>query len=261
MRHSSRQMVVTGNWKMNKTIEEARDFLRGLAPLVENSTTLVYLAVPFTAIYPLAQEFKETRIIFGAQNMNDATSGAFTGEIAAKMLIEAGAKFVLLGHSERRHLYHESNAFINLKLKRAVAEGIQPVLCIGETKSEHEAGQIHEVLKAQLTECLEGLNAEQLKDLIVAYEPVWAVGTGNNASPEIAEEIHQYCRSVLQELFDPEFAERIVVQYGGSVSPSNAKELLDQTDIDGLLVGGASLSLDSFSQIVNDSQLKSIIEG
>ncbi|MFI5343751.1 MAG: triose-phosphate isomerase [Chlamydiales bacterium] len=254
MTHSSRQIIVTGNWKMNKTVEEAKDFIRALVPLTETSSTLIYLAVPFTAIYPLTQEFKDTRIIFGAQNMNDASSGAFTGEIAAKMLIEAGAKFVILGHSERRHLYHESNRFINRKVKRAVAEGIQPVLCIGETREEHEAGQVREVLKAQLTECLEELNADQLKNLIVSYEPVWAIGTGNTASPEMAEEVQQYCRSVLQELFDPEFAQRIVIQYGGSVTPANAKELLSQTDIDGLLVGGASLSLESFIQIVNDSQ-------
>lgn len=261
MTHPSRRIIVTGNWKMNKTVEEARNFVRELAPLAEDSSTLIYLAVPFTALYPLTEEFKDTRIIFGAQNMNDASSGAFTGEIAAKMLIEAGAKFVILGHSERRHLYHESNRFINLKVKRAVAEGIQPVLCVGETKEEHEAGRVHEVLKTQLTECLEELNADQLKNLIVSYEPVWAIGTGNTASPEMAEEIQQYCRSQLQELFDPEFAQRIVIQYGGSVTPANAKELLSQTDIDGLLVGGASLSLESFIQIVNDSHIKSIIEG
>lgn len=252
MNQARRQKIITGNWKMNKTVEEAKSFIQQLIPLIENSPASVYLAVPFTALYPLTQEFKDSRITFGAQNMNDASSGAFTGEIAGKMLVDAGAKFVLLGHSERRHLYHETNDFINRKVKRAVQDGLQPVLCIGETENEHESDCTEELLKAQLIECLKDLDANQLKNLIIAYEPVWAIGTGVCPAPEKAEKVHQYCREQLGELFSPEFAQNVSIQYGGSVNPSNAKELLSKTDIDGLLVGGASLSLETFSQIVND---------
>jgi triosephosphate isomerase len=261
MDQPSRQKIVTGNWKMHKTIEEAKNFVQQLIPLTQNSSALIYLAVPFTAIYPLHQEFKEAAIQIGAQNMNDASAGAFTGEIAAKMLKEAGAKFVLLGHSERRHLFHETNAFINRKVKRAVLDDIQPVLCIGETQAEHEEGRTHEVLKLQLTECLQDLDASQLQNLILAYEPVWAIGSGISATPEMAEQTHQYCREQLAQLFSVGFAEKIPIQYGGSVNLSNAKFFLNQLNIDGLLVGGASLSLETFSQIVNDIQLNQLSQG
>lgn len=261
MDQNSRQKIVTGNWKMHKTVKEAKSFVQQLIPLIENSTTLVYLAVPFTVLYPLSQEFMESNVVFGAQNMNDATEGAFTGEIAGKMLKGAGAKFVLLGHSERRHLFNESNDYVNRKIKRAVLDNLQPVLCIGETQAEYEADQTHEVLRKQLTECLKDLDAHQLKNLIVAYEPVWAIGTGETATPEIAENTHQYCREQLEQLFSAEFAEKTIIQYGGSVNPSNAKLLLSQPDIDGLLVGGASLSLETFGQIVNDSQLNQLAKG
>ncbi len=256
-----RQKIVTGNWKMYKTVEEAKNFIQQLIPTAEKSTALIYLAVPFTSIYPLHQEFKDSNIQIGAQNMNDASEGAFTGEIAGKMLKEAGAKFVLLGHSERRHLYNESNDFINRKIKRCILEGLQPVLCIGETQAEHEAEQTHEVLHKQLSECLQGLDAFQLKNLIIAYEPVWAIGTGESASPEMAEQVHLYCREQLSQLFSSDFAEKIPIQYGGSVNLLNAKFLLSQPNIDGLLVGGASLSLETFAQIVNDSQLNQLSIG
>lgn len=255
MAEESRQKVVIGNWKMHKTIEEARSFVQELIPLVQNSNSRIYLAVPFTAIYPLAQEFKDSSITIGAQNMNDASEGAFTGEIAGKMLVEAGAKFVLLGHSERRHLFNESNAFVNRKVKRAVQDGLQPVLCIGETKQQHDEGKTEEVLRAQLQEGLADLEADQLGDLMIAYEPVWAVGTGHTPTPEKIEELHRFIRTVLAELFSEEFAQKVILQYGGSVTPVIAESLLHEQDIDGLLIGGASLSLESFSQIVNDSQL------
>lgn len=256
-----RKMIITGNWKMHKTLAEATSFVQELIPHLENYSGIVSLAVPFTLINTLVKESEESPLIIGAQNMNDATAGAFTGEIAAKMLVDVGAKFVLLGHSERRHLYHESNDFINRKVKRAVMDGIQPVLCIGETQKEYEEERTHEVLKSQLDECLKDLSADELKNLVIAYEPVWAIGTGLSATTEIAENVHQFIRDYLQEMFGMEFSKNIILQYGGSVTPTNAKNLLDQPNIDGLLIGGASLSLETFSQIVNDSQLNQISKG
>ncbi|WP_068469183.1 triose-phosphate isomerase [Candidatus Protochlamydia phocaeensis] len=256
MDQPKRALILTGNWKMNKTIEEARSFIEQLIPVVIDNQADVWLAVPFTMIYPLSQDADASPLVIGAQNMNDASEGAFTGEIAGKMLKEAGAKFVLLGHSERRRLYNEDNACINRKVKRAVEVGLRPVLCIGETLQEYEEGRTHEILQSQIAECLKDLSSEQIQSLILAYEPVWAIGTGRNATPEIAQEVHHFCRQYLATLFSDEFAQQIVIQYGGSVNPANANDLISQPDIDGLLVGGASLSLESFSQIVNDSKSK-----
>jgi triosephosphate isomerase len=252
MEQSQRPQIITGNWKMHKTIEEAKDFVNQLAPLTKNSSSKIYLAVPFTAISPLVKEGENTLITIGAQNMNDASEGAFTGEIAGRMLKEAGAKFALLGHSERRRLFNENNALINRKVKQALEVDLQPVLCVGETKKEREEGQTQEVICRQITECLADIKPESLQSLILAYEPVWAIGTGENATPEMAQEAHRFCREVLASLLTPELANQIVIQYGGSVTPSNSHDLLSQPDIDGLLVGGASLSLESFSKIVND---------
>lgn len=243
--------LIVGNWKMYKTGEEAEAYLHALLPLVAKAASRIYLAVPFTAISKAVSIVKDSKIVIGAQNMHDVSEGAFTGEIAAKMLVEAGAKFVILGHSERRRYFHEDNAFINKKVKRAIESQIQPLLCIGETLEERTAGKTEEILKRQLTECLAGLNAQQLATLIVAYEPVWAIGTDQVATPETAQTAQAFCRKQLQELFGEEVAKHTPILYGGSVKPENAKELLSQHDIDGLLVGGASLSVNAFSQIVN----------
>ncbi|MCC5831992.1 MAG: triose-phosphate isomerase [Chlamydiales bacterium] len=249
---SSRPTVIAGNWKMYKTIAEALDFVETLAPLIGKSQAAVYLAVPFTAIRPAAHRVEElgAPITIGAQNMNDATEGAFTGEIAARMLSEAGARFVILGHSERRHLFDESNAFINKKVKRALEDSLQPVLCIGETLAEREAGETERLLKEQLTGSLEGISVEELSKMIIAYEPVWAIGTGKVARPEDAEAAQHFVRGVIAETWGEEVAERVPILYGGSVKPENADELLAQPDVDGLLVGGASLSADAFSKII-----------
>lgn len=249
----NRPCVIIGNWKMNKTIDEARLFVQQLLSSFEpQEGRVVGLAVPYTLIYPLAEEVGKHALLLGAQNMNDATEGAFTGEIAGVMLKDAGAQFVLLGHSERRHLYGETDAFINRKLKKAVGIGLQPILCVGETQSEYDAQETHAVIERQLTEGLKDLQADQLQQLIIAYEPVWAIGNGLSASPEIAQEVQHFCRQVIAKILTEEFAQRLVIQYGGSVNPSNAHDLLEQPDIDGLLIGGASLSLESFRQIVND---------
>ncbi|MEZ5314820.1 MAG: triose-phosphate isomerase [Chlamydiales bacterium] len=248
-----RPIIITANWKMYKTIEEAKTFIKTLASLTQQSQATIYLAVPFTIIQAAVNCAKEHKIpmIVGAQNMNDASEGAFTGEIAARMLIEVGAQFVLLGHSERRLYFHESNLFINRKIKRALKESLQPVLCVGETLDEREAGETEMVIKTQLLQSLEGVNPKELLKLIIAYEPVWAIGTGKNADPIEAQLAHKLIRQVIREEWGEEVAMNMVIQYGGSVKPDNVSELIHQPDIDGLLIGGASLSIDSFIKIIH----------
>lgn len=252
---TSRPVIVAGNWKMYKTVEEALDYVETLAPLLKKSQAGVYLSVPFTAIFPTAEKVKELKapIAIGAQNMHDASDGAFTGEIAARMLTEAGAKFVILGHSERRRLFNESDALINNKVKQALASNIQPILCIGETLEQREAGQTEEVLKNQLLQSLEEIAASELSKLILAYEPVWAIGTGNVATKEEAEQAHHFCRTVVAEKWGEEVASQLVILYGGSANPENATDLLSQENVDGLLVGGASLVPASFYQIIESA--------
>ena len=257
---AQRPVVIAGNWKMYKTIEETKAFVQKLIPAVKNTDRQVYLAVPFTAIKPAAEEAAGTNIVIGAQNMNDAREGAFTGEIAGKMLVDAGAKFVLLGHSERRKLFGETSEFINKKVKRALMEGLQPIVCVGETLEEREAGKAEQVLDEQLSQTLNEIQAEQIGKLILAYEPVWAIGTGRTATPAQAEQMHQFCREFVSKKWGPEVAEKMVVLYGGSVRPENVAELIEQPDIDGVLVGGASLSPESFSEIVNYQTIKNIQE-
>lgn len=249
-----RPVVITGNWKMHKTMDEAKSFVQELVPLVQQTPIQVGLAVPFTFIRPVSEQTKGTNVVIGAQNMHDAAEGAFTGEIAAKMLKEAGAQFVLLGHSERRRLFHESNAFINRKIKRAIAEELKPTLCIGETLEERENGMMEEIIRIQLSECLADLSSEQLATLTIAYEPVWAIGTDQAATPEMAQAAHQICRAKIAETWGELLAKQIVIQYGGAVKPDNVEALLEQPDIDGLLIGGASLSLVTFSKIINYAQ-------
>jgi triosephosphate isomerase len=246
-----RPCVIAGNWKMNKTITEATRFIDEFLPLIEKSTTQIYLAVPFTSIQPVVEKVKGSSVIVGAQNMNDASEGAFTGEIAAIMIKEVGAQFVILGHSERRHIFGETNEFINRKVKRAYADGLQPIVCIGETREQHEAGQTQQVLTQQLKESLAGVNAAQMQKTIIAYEPVWAIGTGITPTPEQAQEVHAFCRQVVLDNWTDKTSLSVVLLYGGSVKPDNTKLFMEQTDIDGVLVGGASLSPISFAQIVN----------
>lgn len=259
MEASTRPSVIIGNWKMHKTIEEAKQFVESLLANFKPHGVTAGLAVPYTVIYPLAQLTKGSPLLIGGQNMNDAREGAFTGEIAGSMLKDAGAQFVIIGHSERRRLYHEDDLTINHKLLRAVEAKLQPILCVGETQVEHDEGKAREVIERQLVEGLKGLNENQLASLIIAYEPVWAISGGHHAHsamPEKAEEIHDFCRQVLSKLFSESFARRVTIQYGGSVTPANAHHLLAQPNIDGLLIGGASLSLDSFNEIVNDTYTK-----
>lgn len=247
---SRKGALITGNWKMYKTMDEATQFLNEFAPKIN---VPVYLAVPFTAIASCVAVVKEcgAPIAIGAQNMNDASEGAFTGEIAGTMLKESGAHFVILGHSERRTLFKESNQFINRKIKRALADGLQPILCIGETGEERKRGETEKVLEEQLLQSLEGVLATDLKKMILAYEPVWAIGTGVHATAQEAEKCHAFCRELIEKYWTKTVATALTIQYGGSVTPENCKELVDQKNIDGLLVGGASLSAEKFGKIVN----------
>lgn len=253
MASGERPLLIVGNWKMYKTLSEGEAFVRKLLPQVPNGNPRVYLAVPFTAIKPLSDICQGTSLVIGAQNMHDANEGAFTGEIAGRMLKEAGARFVILGHSERRHLFHESDEFINRKVKRAVSEGIQPLLCIGESLKDREEGNTLKTLRDQLCRCLSDIKTE---NLLLAYEPVWAIGSNIVATPAMIEEAHGLCREVLKDIFGEELAKRIPILYGGSVNDTNARSLIEEANVDGLLVGGASLNVDSFSKIVHYNQMR-----
>lgn len=246
-----RATIIAGNWKMYKTIPEAIDFIKRLAPLVGDRQAKVYLAVPFTAIRPAVEAAGESGLVIGAQNMNDAEEGAFTGEIAARMLLDAGARFTLLGHSERRHIFGEKDDLINRKVHRALADGLQPILCVGETLEERRAGEAQEVVERQILEGLRRVKGKRkLATLVLAYEPVWAIGTGETATAEMAQEMHDHCRKVITKEWGAEVGEEMSILYGGSVKPENAGQLLQQPDVDGLLVGGASLHPELFIKII-----------
>lgn len=246
-----KNVIIAGNWKMYKTNIEAAAFIRSLKEKIAAAKAQVFLAVPFTAISTAAKEAAGSNIHIGAQNMNDASEGAFTGEIAAKMLLDAGASFVLLGHSERRRYFNEDNAFINRKVLRALKEGLKVILCVGESYDERESAKTDEVVQAQLKECLQDVEVGQIERLIIAYEPLWAIGTGVNATPSVAEEEFVKIRKSLEERFGDDAGKKISLLYGGSVNPANAASFIEEPNIDGLLVGGASLNIDTFDQIVN----------
>ncbi len=253
---AKRQKVIAGNWKMHKNLDEAMQFFKEIMPIVNECSDKVYIAAPFTHLKTLCDNFKSSNLVIGAQNMNDASKGAFTGEISAFMLKDVGAKFVLLGHSERRHIFGESNEFINKKVKRALTDNLQPVLCIGETLEERESGHMKDVLQSQLEDCLNSVTADQLNKMLIAYEPVWAIGTGVTATAEQAEEAHRFTRKLIENKWGKDISDLIPILYGGSVTPDNVKILMEQVDIDGVLVGGASLKSDSFAKIINYQTIK-----
>lgn len=242
--------IIAGNWKMHKTIGQAREFIQKLAEALPPVATRIFIAPSYTAIQAAAEAASSTKIVIGAQNMHEAESGAFTGAVSASMLKDAGARFVILGHSERRQLFHETNPLINRKIKRAIAEGLLPILCIGETQKERDAKETKKILRLQLEECLKEISPTEI---VVAYEPVWAIGTGKTATPEMAEEAHLLCREFLNTLWGKSTAEHLNILYGGSVTPETAFSLLKQPNIDGALVGGASLHVDKFIQIIGAS--------
>jgi triosephosphate isomerase len=248
----AKKLYVIGNWKMYKTAREATDYIEKLIPKVENSQVNIYLSVPFTSIAPAAHYAKETNIVIGAQNMNDAREGAFTGEIAALMLKEAGASFVLLGHSERRHVFGETNGLVHRKVLRALQDDLSPVLCVGETLKEREKGKTEEVIREQLLSCLDGVPSADAARLFIAYEPVWAIGTGKVATVRQVQQAHAIIRTCLLELFGKKGGKTIPILYGGSVKPENCAEIVAEDDVDGVLVGGASLNPEALAEIVHN---------
>lgn len=248
----AKTQTVVGNWKMYKTARQATDYIEHLLPEIQGTSTNVYLAVPFTSIHPAAQYAKETQVIIGAQNMNDAREGAFTGEIAGLMLKEAGAAFVLLGHSERRSFFKEDDAFIHKKVLRALQDDIQPILCIGETADHHGKGKTQEVLEEQLSIALKDIPSEEAAKIMIAYEPVWAIGSGKTPSSKQIQEVHSFIRDLLCELFGKRVGGKIPILYGGSVKPENASEIGAEKDVDGVLVGGASLDPHTLASIIHN---------
>jgi triosephosphate isomerase len=247
-----RKKIIAANWKMNMTAAEAASFLEDLDLELKNVDGVeVVIIPPFTSIPKVSEILSEKPgIVLGAQNMWHEASGAFTGEVSAGMLREFFTRYVVLGHSERRTIFGETDELVNKKVKAALAASLRPILCIGETLAERDAGKHHEVLAKQLKGSLAGLDAEAMLDLVLAYEPVWAIGTGRTASPEQAQEAHAFIRQTLAAMFDEATAAKVRIQYGGSVKPDNAKELLHQPDIDGALVGGASLEPRGFAKII-----------
>jgi triosephosphate isomerase len=247
-----RQKIIAGNWKMNKDVDESAALINGLKESLKNVSDAVevVLCPPYTSLTLASQLLRGNRLKLGAQNMHYEDDGAYTGEISGRMLRSIGCEYVILGHSERRTYFQESDSVVNRKIMKALALGLKPIACVGETLDERERGLTQVVVSKQVRGILEGVPAEGLRRLVVAYEPVWAIGTGKNATPQQANEVHKLIRDLVSKLFDQGASEGLVIQYGGSVKPDNATELLQQPDIDGALVGGASLKADSFAEIV-----------
>ncbi|OAT80224.1 triose-phosphate isomerase [Desulfotomaculum copahuensis] len=243
--------LMAGNWKMYKTVDQAVEFVRGLkAALAGAGGAEVAVCPPFTALAAVARELAGSQIALGAQNMYWAEEGAFTGEISPLMLKEIGCRYIILGHSERRQYFGETDQTVNKKVKAALKHGLTPIVCVGEQLAEREAGRTEAVIKTQIDGSLAGLTADELAGLVVAYEPVWAIGTGRTASTRDAQQVNGYIRALLAGLAGHGAAGRVRIQYGGSVKPDNAAGLMAEPDIDGALVGGASLQVDSFAAIV-----------
>ena len=252
--NKERKLIIAGNWKMNKTVAEALTLVRDLKIELANITAVdIVVCPPFTALSEVAKAIRGSNIHLGAQDMSEHDPGAYTGEIAAEMLKEFGVRYVILGHSERRQYHKESDELISRKARATHAASLQPIICVGETFAEREAGQMEKVLESQVRGSLTGLNKEQMTETIIAYEPVWAIGTGKTATTAQAQEAHRFIRGLLGKLHDEPTARRVRIQYGGSVKPSNARELMSQPDVDGALVGGASLEPQSFAEIVKNS--------
>ena len=251
-----RKKIIAANWKMNMTVAETQNFLEAFRLEVEEVTTVeIVIAPPFTALPKLSELLGGSqKIRLGAQNFYFERSGAYTGEISATMLRELFVKYVIIGHSERRAIFGETDSLINKKVLAAHANELKPILCVGETLEERETGTEKQVLETQLRGGLAGVSPERLLETVIAYEPVWAIGTGKTATSAQAQDAHAHVRSVLEGLSDNATASKVRIQYGGSVKPANAKELLGQPDIDGALVGGASLEVRSFSEIVKAGQ-------
>lgn len=247
-----RQKIIAGNWKMHKTVAEAVSFVQELKQKTMGTQVEVVVCPPFTALASVTEAIKGSHIGVAAQNMHWENQGAFTGEISPVMLKEIGVKYVVLGHSERRQYFGETDETVNKKVKAALEHGLIPIVCVGETLEQRESGSTEQVVAAQTKGALLGLTPEQVSGLVIAYEPIWAIGTGKTASDEDAQQVNNYIRKVIAEVFGSATAEVVRIQYGGSVKPGNAKGLMAQQDIDGALVGGASLKVDDFVGIIEN---------
>ena len=246
-----RTPVIAGNWKMNKTVADAVALAEELKSRLEDVQDVHIVVCPtFLALNSVAETLAHSTIGVGGQNMYWEESGAFTGEVSGEMLKEAGASYVIIGHSERRQFFGETNETVNRKVRKALEIGLTPIMCVGETLEEREAGDMETVVSSHVTEGLADISNDDARRVIVAYEPVWAIGTGKTATPEQAQAAHEFIRGKLAEVFSNDTAAAMIIQYGGSVKPANVKELMSQPDIDGALVGGAALKADSFEQIV-----------
>jgi triosephosphate isomerase len=251
-----RKKLVAGNWKMNKTLLEANSLLINIKQLFNEGVTdkvNIMVCPPFINLYSANEILKDTGIKLGGQNIYQKNEGAFTGEISAKMLKSAGCDYVIIGHSERRQYFSENNNEINLKAKIALENDLIPIICVGETLEQRENGSYLKVVQQQIIDCLKEIDIKNLNKIIIAYEPVWAIGTGKTATPEQANEMHMFIRKIISDLYGQVISENIIIIYGGSVNDNNAKELFSMSDIDGGLIGGASLKADSFSKIVHSA--------
>jgi len=247
--------LIAGNWKMFKTVHEAVVFVKELKSLVKDVTDVeIVVAPPFTAVHAAAEAARNSNIGVAAQDLYWENEGAFTGEVSAPMIKEAGAEYAIVGHSERRRLFGETDQTVNRKVLAALAAALTPIVCIGETLDERERNQTLSVLDRQVKDGLDGLTADTLAELVIAYEPVWAIGTGRNATPAQAQEAHAHIRTRLRQWFGADAADRCHIVYGGSVKPGNIRELIAEADVDGALVGGASLDVNGFSEIVAGSR-------
>ncbi len=246
-----RRPIIAGNWKMNKTAAEARDLASKLIPLVSGVKDRdIVLAPTFTSLQTVAETIKGTNMALAAQNLFWEDKGAFTGEISAEMLLDLGCKYVIIGHSERRQYFGETDETVNKKVRQALNKGLLPIVCVGELLSEREAGKANDVIDRQVTGALKGVTAAEMQKIVIAYEPVWAIGTGKTATPDQANEIHAFIRQKVKAMYTAEVAESLRIQYGGSVTPDNVSQLMAMPDIDGALVGGASLKPESFAALV-----------
>lgn len=243
--------VIAGNWKMNMLASDAKKFVEAVIPSIKGTDIIPIIFAPYTLLPVLAEVAEGSNLRIGAQNMHYLDNGAFTGEISPKMLLDLGIRHVIIGHSERRQYYNETDETVNLKLLKAHECGINPILCVGETLDEREAGQEKIKISGQIEKAFKGISPEDAKNTIIAYEPIWAIGTGKTAASKDAEEMIAFIRQELKKLYGDQISEDIVIQYGGSVKPSNVKEIMNEINIDGALVGGASLKSQDFIDLVN----------
>ena len=246
-----RRKVIAGNWKMNMLPNEAIEYIQEFAELVKDSENEVILCVPYTDLFYCLMNAQGTNIKIGAQNMHFAENGAYTGEVSGKMLKSIGVEYVIIGHSERRQYFNETDESVNKKIKTAFENELKPIVCVGESLEQREAGETEKIITTQTRLALDGLSKEQVKNTIIAYEPIWAIGTGKTATSEDANNSIKSIRNEIKRIYGEDVSQEVIIQYGGSVKSSNAKELFTTSDIDGGLVGGASLKPDEFSKIVN----------